>query len=104
MRLLTLAAAGLAALALAAPVQARPFSLLAQAEGNQTVKLTFTNTLDTHFQLYRDGQLIDQVTGSPTFAIEETGQPLGQHTYQAKSGCTALGCADVSNTVTVTVT
>lgn len=82
------------------------FSLIAQPQGGQAVHFIITNTLETRFTLYRDGAAVDQITGDPSGGARytETDQPLGQHTYQAKSRCTALGCADQSNLVTVTVT
>ena len=104
---LAVTVAVLAAAITSATAHAAQFSLLAQAEGNQTVKLTFTNTQDTSFYVFRDRQLVGIINGTPTFSVNETGQPVGQHTYQAFSQCThqfGLVCADQSNQVTVTVT
>ena len=107
MRLLALSMC-LAALVLAGTAQAATFSLNGSAQGGGMVDLHISNTVDTGFYIYRDGALIDHVTGIPIFHFDESGQPIGVHTYQAKGQCrqTPLGlrCLDASNQLQINVT
>lgn len=108
MRLSAMLAALFSAAAIASPANAATFSLQARPQGGQIVWFSISNTLDTDFYIYRDGVLIDHVTGTPIFHFTEANQPLGQHTYQTKANCqfftTVPTCQDASNLVAITVT